>query len=162
MDYIDPATGETFEDIDIEIEEGPQWPLVPDGVYQAKYLGQEPVTMRMWGNSHRLYAHFEIIDPGPYMGKRLFGSWPLGTITKDGNGKRRLVAKRHGNLAAMLKRLFGKAARITRASLSSLRGQVIEVRTCTVKTDPRQRAKPECEWYSKVDEIVALCAGDRA
>jgi hypothetical protein len=160
MDNINPETGEILDvdDIEIEIEAGEQRPLLPDGEYEAKFLRQEPAKMHMFKGTRRLFVHFEIVEPGAHNGKRVFGSWPLGDIVVE-NGKRRLVAKKHGNLAAMLKRLFGKTARISRASLSSLKGSVVKIRTRTVTRDYRQRPKAEYERYSVVDDIVAICAG---
>ena len=150
-------TAEQLDEIEIEIDEGTQWPRIPDGTYHARLIRCEPVALQMFRGAGRLFVHFEIVDQGPFMGTRLYGAWSV-DIRKV-NGKTRLKAPRKGRLHVTLRRLLGPTARADRLSLASLKECVLKVRTRTVTRNHRQQHLPEAMQYSVVDEIEEVVAG---
>jgi hypothetical protein len=158
MDNITPD-GEIIEVEELELAPAPPRPLIPDGRYQARLVRAEAESMRMYGGAPRLFLHFEIIEPGEHYGIRLYGAWRLAAITLE-HGKKRCKATPSGEAAIMMKRLLGSAARTDRVSFNSLRGKVLLVQTRTVKTTGRQRKRGKGDWYSIVDDIVEIAAGE--
>ena len=111
----------------------------------------------MFRGAPRLFVHFEILDPGPHNGVRIYGAWPLAAITKV-NGKTRWKAKPRSDLHVMLRALTGPTARADRLSFAPLRNRVLRIKTRTVKRNRKQRRYDESMQYSVVDDIVEIVA----
>ena len=142
---------------DIEVDSSQDWPLLPDGEYEAYFIKQEIVSLRMFKGASRLFAHFEILAAGSSPPKRIYGAWPISASAKG--GKTRLSAGSRSNLYIMLCRVGGYRIRPDRISFQALRGCVLKIKTRTVKKNFRQRVLPECLWYSVVDDIISIEAG---
>lgn len=125
-------------------------PVVPDGSYEAKFLWHE--TAVVFGVP-KVFLHFEIVQPGPCFGARLFRAFRVRKIVgKPGKGGR-FAAHAGGDLFAVMTRLLDLKLRQDRIGFSSLRQMLFRVTTRTVTRNQRQRAIPEAARYSVVDQI---------
>ena len=125
-------------------------PLVPDGEYAAVYVRHETVRLRMFSGAPRIYVHFRLIDPGPYMGTLLWRSYAA-RLRPDG----RAVLTRRGELLRTLLMLSARRVRPDRVSIrETLRAKVLRVRVRTVTRDRRQREIAPDLRYSVVDEVL--------
>ena len=143
---------------EIEVIGTPTWPLLPDAVYAVRLISYEVTEMKIFRGALRLFAVFELVDSGPYLGKRIYCAWPLSRATKSG-GKTRWAIKVKSGLYMTLCRLLGYRVRADRVSLNPLKGCILSVRTRTVEKDFRQRKYPSFLQYSVVDEIVEIVSG---
>jgi hypothetical protein len=141
---------------DALIDYGNTGVLKPEGNYQAACRGHE--TAFTFGTP-KLYFRFCIVEPGESFGKELFKAYRVKSLIgkPSRNGRVKLTA--NGDLAMMLYRVLRLQSRLDRVSLSIMRNRVFHVRVRTVKTDYRQRPRPEPLWYSVVDDILELAAG---
>lgn len=147
----EPSTDE------IEVDTAHDWALFPDGEYEACFIKQEIVNMKMFKGESRLYAHFEILNFGDTTRKKIYGAWSIKVSSKG--GKRRISAGGRSRLYIMLCRIYNYRVRPDRISFHGLRGCVLKIRTRTVKKNFQQRELPECLWYSVVDDIIGIEAG---
>jgi len=131
-------------------------PLIPAGEYVASFSHYE--TKRMF-KTPKLFLHFEVMDPGPHYGTKLYSVFRAsGLIGKEGKNGRFKVRTR-SELFLTLCRLQPNAVRPDRISLRSFKGALFRVRVRTVEKDYRQRALPEFLRYSVVDSILSIEAG---
>ena len=134
-----------------EIQVSGYKPIVPDGTYEAKFLWHE--TAIAFG-SPKVFLHFEVVEPGEYMGIRLFRAYRVRTLTgKRGKGGR-FVAHPQGELFGDLTRLLDIKLRKDRISLAGLRTMLFRVTTRTVARNYRQREMPLATRYSVIQEIA--------
>ena len=143
------------KDDDIELD-GKIWPLVPDGEYLARYHRHD--TQRMFGTL-KVFLHFEILDPGPYNGTRLYRAYRAVDVVHGKKGGRRFKLRPRSQLYLDLCRLYGGNHRRDRISLTALKSLVLRVRVRTVEKDYRQRPLPEALQYSVVGDLVGVEAG---
>ena len=141
----------------IEIDSGHIWPLLPDAEYEARFIKQEIVSMKMFKGAYSLFAHFEILHFDNTPSTKIYGAWPISISSSA--GKKRISAGGRSSLYIMLCRVYDYRVRPDWVSLQGLRGCVIKVKTRTVKKNFRQRALPQCLWYSVVDDIISVEAG---
>ena len=142
---------------DIEVDSSQNWPLLPDGEYEACFIRQEIVSLRMFKGETRLFAHFEILDNGSRIGTKIYGAWRI--LRSSSSGKQRISVGRNSNLYIMLCRVYGYRIRPDRISFQALRGCLLKIKTRTVKKNFRQLVSPECLRYSVVDDIISIEAG---
>ena len=142
---------------DIEVDSSQNWPLLPDGEYEACFIKQEIVSLRMFKGETRLFAHFEILDNGSRIGTKIYGAWRI--LRSSSSGKQRISVGRNSNLYIMLCRVYSKRIRPDRISFQELRDCVLKIKTRTVKKNFRQLVLPECLWYSVVDDIISIEVG---
>ena len=142
---------------DIEVDSSQNWPLLPDGEYEACFIKQEIVSLRMFKGETRLFAHFEILDNGSRIGTKIYGAWRI--LRSSSSGKQRISVGRNSNLYIMLCRVYNDRIRPDRISFQELRDCVLKIKTRTVKKNFRQLVLPECLWYSVVDDIISIEVG---
>jgi hypothetical protein len=140
---------------DIELD-GKIWPLIPDGEYIARYHRHD--TQRMFGTL-KVFLHFEILDPGPYNGTRLYRAYRAVDVVHGKKGGRRFKLRPRSQLYLDLCRLYGGNHRRDRISLTALKSLVLRVRVRTVEKDYRQRPLPEALKYSVVGDLLGVEAG---
>jgi hypothetical protein len=141
--------GDTEQDAHDAFVEGFK-PVVPDGDYDAKFIGHE--TALVFG-SPKVFLHFELVEPGDYIGTRLFQAFRVRRLKgKSGKGGR-FVAHAGGDLYALLARLLDVKLRGDRISLQSLRSMLFRITTRTVTTNSRQQPIPLPARYSVVTKI---------
>lgn len=135
---------------DVELIEDNR-PLLPDGRYEAAYLGHE--TAFVFQNA-KVFLRFRIVTPGTYFGLEVFRAYRatklVGKPCKNGKFKLR----RGSDLFTDVARLLDVKARPDRLSLQFLKHQVWLIKTRTVAVDYKQRPLPDWARYSVVDEIL--------
>src|SRR4051794_19801039 len=57
------------------ISDAKDWPLIPDGAYQARYLKHECIHVAAFGKQPKVFVHFQIVEPGGHFGKVLYASY---------------------------------------------------------------------------------------
>jgi hypothetical protein len=126
-------------------------PLLPDGKYEAAYLGHE--TAFVFQNA-KVFLRFCIVTPGDYFGMEVFRAYRANRLVGKPckNGKFKL--RRGSDLFTDVARLLNVKARPDRISLQSLKGETWVIKTRTVVADYKQRPLPEWARYSVVDEIL--------
>jgi hypothetical protein len=152
VEDADEVTGEIY------VEDVRQVPCISDGIYSARYLHCETEAIRKFRGAARLFAHFQIVAPGPFNGMRLYGAWSVKLL--NSGGKNRISISPQSDLYIMLCRLFGYRIRPDRVSLSQLKGCELLIKTRTVTRNFRQKALPECLRYSVVDDVVSIETGE--
>jgi hypothetical protein len=141
---------------DCEVDFGKEWPLIPDGTYEAIFTGHE--TSLLFGRAPKIYLHFRLVCSAEHDGKELYRAYPVNALKGKPGRNGRFKLTKHQDLYKTLCRLLDLQARTDRLSLQGLKGRVLRIRTRTVKTDYRQTALPTFHWYSVVDSIEAVLA----
>lgn len=140
----------SHEGWDVELIEDDK-PLLPDGRYEAAYLGHE--TAFVFQNA-KVFLRFRIVTPGEQFGMEVFRAYRatklVGKPCKNGKFKLR----RGSDLFTDVARLLDIKARPDRLSLHSLKHKVWLIKTRTVVADYKQRPLPDWARYSVVDEIL--------
>lgn len=134
---------------------GGWWPLVPDGKYSAKLVSFETAIVF----SPKVFLHFEIITPGPYMGERLFRAYRVHQLRGRPRKRGQFKLRAGSELYRTICRLYPDQKRPDRIALTPLMRLVLQVRTRTVTTDHKQNPLPDNLQYSVVDEIIKVEAG---
>lgn len=146
--------------------EGPEYPLVSDGIYDACFLYHETSTVfskkvdrqRRGG---KLYLWFTLVDPcNPTINRtRLFKAYNIintvGRIGRHG----RFRAGRRSNFALDYARLIGKLRRQDRPTLRAFKGKLFRVRVRTVLRNREQKDWHAANRYSVIDEICEIIVG---
>jgi hypothetical protein len=125
-------------------------PVVPDGSYEARFIGHE--TAIVFG-SPKVFLHFQIVQPGPYMDTRLFRAYRVRRLTGKAGRGGRFVAHPQGDLFRIIAKLLDVKLRKDRISLTALRTMLFRVTTRTVTRNHRQQPMPEPVRYSVIDAI---------
>jgi hypothetical protein len=139
-----------------EVDYGKDWPLVPDGEYQAVFIGHE--TAR-YGRSSRAYLHFRIVDPGAQHGKELYRAYPVAALKGRPQKGGAFRVTKHQWLFKLLCKATDAKARPDRLSLNALKNRVWVISTRTVRKDYRQNEHPVFCQYSVVDEVKHAVTG---
>ena len=142
---------------DIELD-GKIWPLIPNGEYLAMYHRHD--TKRMFGTL-KVFLHFEIVDPGPYNGTKLYRAYNAVDVRHGKKRGRKFKLRPRSQLYLDLCRLYGGNHRRDRISLTALKSLVLRVRVRTVEKDYRQRPLPEALQYSVVGDLLGVEAGSQ-
>ena len=133
-------------------------PLIPEGEYVATYLHYE--TKRVF-NTSKLFAHFELVEPGPHTGTCLYRAYRVPELLGRQKTNGGFQLGRRSDLYLELLHLFGeRGMRPDRVSMSWLRNKLLRVKVRTVTRDHRHRPLPVCLHYSVVDSLVAIEAGN--
>lgn len=125
-------------------------PLLPEEWYEAKYLGHETALVF---NAAKVFMHFEIVQHGEHMGKRLFRAFRARKLIGRPRKGGKFVAHSNGELYQTLARLLDVKLRADRITFRPLRQMLFRIKTRTVRTDHKQREIPEQSRYSVIDEI---------
>lgn len=135
--------------------------LIPEGEYQAKFTGHD--TTRVF-NTPKVFLHFEIVEPGDHLGRKLFRAYRVSAIldkpragevaVRDGKFK----LKSRSSLFEMLCRVLDIQARTDRISLRDLKNHVFKVRVRTVSTNYKGKPLPAFLHYSVVDDVLEIMA----
>ena len=126
-------------------------PLLPDGIYEARYLGHATAYVF---STPKVFLRFEIIQPGDHFGAKLFAAYRVKALVGKAGPNGRLKVSRGGELLRMLSRVFEIKTRPDRISLVDLRACVLRVQVRTVTQDYRQRELPTWRRYSKVSDVI--------
>ena len=151
-----PRSAEVLHLSEIVVE-GHQWPLVPDGQYQAVLIGHECTAVRQFANAAKLFLKLRLHEAGEHTGQVLYRAYRVKWI-KD----RRFGVARRGDLHKMMCRVLDVPEhrwRLDRLSLRHLRHMILRVNTRTVSKDYKGRPLPECMRYSVIDEIRGVECG---
>ncbi len=140
--------------LDDGLIEGRPPPLVPAGIYVARYLSHE--TALAFGKALKLFVHFELVELGPHQGKRLFRAYNL--AGQPGKGGR-FRASWRSDLVREVAIVLGHTFRPDRINLRDLRNRLVRVRVRVVDRDYRQREIPPALRYAIVAELVGLEVG---
>lgn len=143
--------------LDDLIVEGNAWPLMPDGEYVMQYLYHETVIAF---RAPKVILHMQIVQPGEHYGKRLIRAYRVKELIGRPRKWGRFKLTRHQELFLTFARLYDKRLRHDRFSLRALTKVLLRATTRTVTTDYRQRLSPEVLYYSVVDELVSIEAGE--
>lgn len=135
---------------------GPERLNLPDGIYEAAYLGHDTAFLF---KTAKVFLRFRIVTTGPFHAVELYRAYRARALVgRPGKGGRFKLA-RGSDLYYDLGRLLHLRARPDRISLQGLLGCIWRIRVRTVTTDYKQRALPEWDRYSVVEEILGLEAG---
>jgi hypothetical protein len=153
---IPPKLGVVKNDESLELD-GEIPPLIPEGEYVVRYIKYD--THYMFGGL-KLFVHFEIIDPGPHCGIKVYRAYRVVDAGgKKGKGRRRFKVRPRSQLFLDLVGLFDRKLRRDRISLACLKTVLLRVRVRTVSKDYKQRPLPESIRYSVISDLIAIEAG---
>lgn len=130
---------------------GEDKPILPDGKYEASYLGHE--TAFVFQNA-KVFLRFRIVTPGDHFGKEVFRAYRATKLVGKPSKNGKFKLRRGSELFIDVARLLDFKARPDRISLHSLKHQVWLIKTRTVVADYKQRQLPEWARYSVVGEII--------
>jgi hypothetical protein len=123
---------------------------VPDATYDVRTVKAE--LRSTVGGEKKLFLWFEIIG-GEHAGKRL----PFICCLPEPGHQ---VSPASNYWAAWVRANGGRPpGRHDRMSPRIFRNRLLHIRTRTVTTDNRRRAKPHDQWYSVIDEILPIVDG---
>ena len=132
-------------------------PLIPEGEYVVRYIKYD--TQYMW-RGLKLFVHFEIVDPGPHCGMKVYRAYRVVDAGgRKGKGRRRFKVRPRSQLFLDLVGLFDRKLRRDRISLTCLKTVLLRVRVRTVSKDYKQRPLPESIRYSVISDLIAIEAG---
>jgi hypothetical protein len=136
---------------------GREWPTVPDGRYTARFVGYDVVQLTEFKGEARVFAHFKIVDPGPYCGVMLYRAFRVPTLYS----RRRFAVTRRGDLLRTHCLITDCDRRPRTINLSEWKPFLVMIETRTVVTDARSRRHPRAFRYSVVADVVEVVAGER-
>ena len=125
-------------------------PLLPDGWFEAKYIGHETALVF---NAAKVFMHFEITEHGEHMGERLFRAFRARKLVGRPSKGGKFVAHANGELYHVLARPLDVKLRADRITFRPLRSMLFRIKTRTVRTDHKQRERPAQSQYSVIEEI---------
>jgi hypothetical protein len=126
-------------------------PLLPEGSYEARYLGH--ATAIMFGKSPKVFLHFEITEFGAHQGTRMFRAFRARRVKKPVGPGGAFALHAGGELYKTLVRLLEVRSRADRITLRPLRAMLFRIRLRTVTVDYDQRPLPEQSRYSTIQTI---------
>lgn len=132
------------------IVDGKAWPLVPDGEYQATYVGHRCVEVVQFKRQAKVFIDLRLFDAGEHSGQVLFRAY---RVVRRIDRKRFVVAPR-SELLKMICRVLNHRARPDRISLRELKGCLLRIKTRTVKKDGNNHDLPPAMRYSVVADIL--------
>lgn len=125
-------------------------PQIPDGWYEAKYIGHETGVVF---TAPKCFLHFEITQHGEHLGMRLFRAFRVRKLAgRPGKGGK-FVVHAGGDLFALLARLLDIRLRTDRITFRPLRSMLFRVKTRTVTTNHAQQQRPDQSRYSVIETI---------
>lgn len=131
------------------------WPLIPPGEYLATYQRYQLTFMF---NTAKLFAHFKIAE-GEYAGTRLYAAYRVKEIKRKSKRGGQFTLGKTNKLFIQLARLQPRM-RPDRPSVDALKGCLIRVRVVTVTGPDRKNPRPEAAHYSRIDDLLAIEAGN--
>ena len=139
-------------DADDEMVVEGQLALVPDGVYEAKYIGHD--TAILFAHAPKVFLKFEVVgNSAGYSGVRLIRPYRVRELTGKPGPNGKFVLSAGGDLYRTLVKLFDTRVRPDRISLGPLRHMLFRVRTRTVDHDRKGTRLPEAARYSVIADI---------
>lgn len=143
--------------LDDALLEGRDLPLLPEAEYLMAYTHHETA---MLFNTPKVFVHFRITEPGPYLIQRLYGAYRASELMGRPGKNGRFKLKHRSELYLTMCWLYqARKLRPDRMSLRDLKQAVLRVSVRTVTKDYKQRPLPDCERYSVVDAIKAIEVG---
>ena len=128
---------------------GREWPLVPEGIYQAGYVKHD---FECAFGVPRLFVHFKILDMGEYFEKILYRAYRLRSIKSPGRKNSAFTVGRRSDLVRELALVTNRRA--DRLQPTDFEGMLLNVKVETVTKDYEQRIIPEPLHYSVIREIM--------
>lgn len=133
------------------------WPLVPEGIYTAGYVGYD---LAYAFSEPRLFLEVVLLDPGDNFGKHLFRAYRMLKIWPGRKKGPKFKYARHSDFIFEMCRIGGeRIKRPDRVTPNLLRDITFKARVETVESDYKQREKPEQLQYSVIREILGVDAG---
>ena len=146
------AQGGVDDGIDDEMAVEGHIALVPDGVYQAKYLGHD--TAIMFARAPKVFLKFEIVgESSEYDGVCLIRPYRVRRLIGRPGPSGKFVASAGGDFYRALAKLLDTRARPDRISLRPLRQMLFRVRTRTVDRDRNGTRLAAAVRYSVIADI---------
>lgn len=131
--------------------------LIDEGTYEVRYLYHETKVIF---NTAKVFVNFEIVEPGPYFGKKLFRAFRVSELIGRPGKNGRFKLKKRSELLMEILRLFElQGLRPDRISLKPLKNVTIKVKVRTVNKDYKQRELPGPLKYSVVGDFIKIEAG---
>lgn len=126
--------------------------LVPDGIYQAKYIGHDTVVL--FGRAGKVFLKFEVVgESTEYLGVHLIRPYRVRRLIGRSGPNGGFVLSAGGDLYRTLAKLLDTRARPDRISLRPLRHMLFRVRTRTVDHDRNGTRLPDAARYSVIADI---------
>jgi hypothetical protein len=126
-------------------------PLLPDGWYEARYLGH--ATALVFNNTPKVFLHFEITQHGEFQGTKVFRAFRVRRLKGRPASNGQFVLHAGGDLYKTAVQLLDVKSRTDRVSLRALRHMLFRVELRTVEKDQRQKLLPQQNRYSVVQGI---------
>jgi hypothetical protein len=145
---------------------GPEYCLIPEGSYQAKFLYHETsnIFTRKEGNIRtggKLYLWFEILPfySNEINSTKLFRSYNVASLVgkKGRNGKFRMTRGKW--FVRDYERLIGDIKRGDRISPRAFASKVFQVKVTTVKFNQDKKKWCDASRYSVIEEVEEVLAG---
>jgi len=125
--------------------------LVPDGIYQARYIGHD--TAIMFGRASKVFLKFEVVGESEYPGVRLIRPYRVLRLVGKPGPDGKFVLSASGDLYRTLAHLLDTRTRPDRISLRPLRHMLFRVRTRTVDHDRNGIRLPVAARYSVITDV---------
>lgn len=127
-------------------------PLLPDGVYIAKFIGWH--TAIMFARAYKVFLKFEVVGESPeFAGVHLIRPYRVLRLNGRPGPNGKFAASAGGDLYRTLVKLLHVRARPDRISLRPLRHMLFRVRTRTVDRDSNGTQLPDAARYSVIADI---------
>jgi hypothetical protein len=153
------AQSKKFKEVPLDdvLLEGRKWPLLREGEYLVVYTHHETAIVF---NTPKVFLHFRINEPGPYLNERLYGAYRASELMGRPGKNGRFKLKHRSELYLTMCWLYqARKLRSDRMSLRDLKRLGLRASIRTVTKDYKQRPLPECELYSVVDAIKRIEVG---
>ena len=125
-------------------------PLIPDGVYEAQCIKYDS-SFRL-GKTRKTFLHFRILEPGSNCGRQIFMAFNM-----PDEKKIRIGSKYYKNWC--LVNGWVKPSKNAKMSPRLFKSKIYRIKTRTVKPKHNGKEMPQDFWYSVVDEIIEVLAG---
>ena len=138
------------DDIDFAVDLKFLPPKIPEGLYKAVFVRAETAVVF---KCPKIFLYFRIVQMGSFYETELYRPYRVYAIAGKGRSTK-FTLKPRSELLRMLRRISGSPVRRDRASLSVLRGKVLQIQVRTVTKDYRQRVLPDFDQYSVIEDVI--------
>jgi hypothetical protein len=128
-------------------------PIVPDGTYDAKFIGHD--TMLLF-RQPKVFLRFAIVQHGEFFDQGIWLPRPyrVRRVAKPVGANGKFVLDGGGDLYRMLLQVLDVRLRKDRISLHALKHLPLRISTRTVIVDRKGKPLPEAARYSVVEDIM--------
>jgi len=128
---------------------GRQWPLIPEGIYQAGYVKHD---FQPAFGVPRVFVHFKILDMGEWFETVLYRTYRLESLKNPGRKNSAFRVGRRSDFVHEMALVTNR--RVDRIRPNDFEGLLLKAKVATVTEDYKQRHMPKPLQYSVIREII--------